>query len=183
MIEFQKRGLPHAHILLWINPADKPTTPEHVDSIVCAEIPDRHSDPKLFDIVTKCMLHGPCGPADPNCGCMKNKNNKCRFRYPKPYVDNTTVDEDGKATYRRRDIKEREVLMQVRLSSGKSAKYKFTNQHVVPYNKGILLKYNCHINVEICTGIFYMNTLYIYMLLKRCMLIKNCNISIDLQTI
>ncbi len=42
VIEFQKRGLPHAHILMILLPEDKPKTPEDFDKLVCAEIPDRN---------------------------------------------------------------------------------------------------------------------------------------------
>merc|ERR1711989_81661 len=38
-VEFQKRGLPHAHILLIMNEADRLTTPEQVDSVISAELP------------------------------------------------------------------------------------------------------------------------------------------------
>ena len=38
-VEWQKRGLPHAHILLFLAPEDKMVTPEDYDSVVCAEIP------------------------------------------------------------------------------------------------------------------------------------------------
>jgi cyclophilin family peptidyl-prolyl cis-trans isomerase len=34
VIEFQKRGLPHARILIIVDPADKPVMPEHVDSVI-----------------------------------------------------------------------------------------------------------------------------------------------------
>ena len=39
-IEFQKKGLPHAHILLKFSPEDEISTVEDIDSLVCAEIPD-----------------------------------------------------------------------------------------------------------------------------------------------
>ena len=61
VIEFQKRGLPHAHMLLWLYDEDKPKTVEDFDSIVSAEIPDPNINRKLINIVTKHMLHGPCG--------------------------------------------------------------------------------------------------------------------------
>ena len=38
-VEFQKRGLPHAHILLIVQESDRLTTPEQVDSVICAELP------------------------------------------------------------------------------------------------------------------------------------------------
>ena len=41
-IEFQKRGLPHAQILLYLADADKPRTAEDIDRLVSAEIPDPH---------------------------------------------------------------------------------------------------------------------------------------------
>ena len=43
VIEFQKRGLPHAHILIILASCDRVLTPELVDSIVVAELPP---DPK-----------------------------------------------------------------------------------------------------------------------------------------
>ena len=38
VIEFQKRGLPYAHILMILTPQDKPKTPEYFDNLVCAKI-------------------------------------------------------------------------------------------------------------------------------------------------
>lgn len=39
-VEFQKRGLPHAHILAWLSAADSPNTADDYDRFCCAEIPD-----------------------------------------------------------------------------------------------------------------------------------------------
>ena len=50
--DFQKRGLPHAHILLIMDAECKPKTADMIDSIVSAEIPDRDTNPKLYDIIT-----------------------------------------------------------------------------------------------------------------------------------
>ena len=36
VVEFQKRGLPHAHILLILAEVDKPTTPSQIDALICA---------------------------------------------------------------------------------------------------------------------------------------------------
>ena len=38
-IEFQNRGYPHAHIIIWLSDQDH-MTPQDLDNIVCAEIPD-----------------------------------------------------------------------------------------------------------------------------------------------
>ena len=43
-IEWQKRGLPHAHILIWLK--DKIKSDE-IDSAISAELPDRQQDPRL----------------------------------------------------------------------------------------------------------------------------------------
>ena len=40
VIEFQKRGLPHAHLLLIVDKANKPRTPEDVDARISAELPN-----------------------------------------------------------------------------------------------------------------------------------------------
>ena len=43
-IEFQKRGLPHAHILLIMRPDHKPRTPADIDKAVSAELPDKDDE-------------------------------------------------------------------------------------------------------------------------------------------
>ncbi|XP_071904281.1 uncharacterized protein [Coffea arabica] len=60
VIEFQKRGLPHAHFLIILKPAFKLYTIEDYDRIVSAEIPDEAQSEHLFRMVKKHMMHGPC---------------------------------------------------------------------------------------------------------------------------
>ncbi|GBM52403.1 hypothetical protein AVEN_251957-1 [Araneus ventricosus] len=61
VIEFQKRGWPHAHILLTSDSESKIRTKDDIDKFVSAELPDPCTDLRLFQIVIKCMVHGPCG--------------------------------------------------------------------------------------------------------------------------
>ncbi|CAF1919182.1 unnamed protein product [Rotaria magnacalcarata] len=49
-IEWQKRGLPHAHILIWLKDKIKP---DEIDSVISAALPDRQQDPRLFQIIVK----------------------------------------------------------------------------------------------------------------------------------
>ncbi|XP_072054150.1 uncharacterized protein [Arachis hypogaea] len=100
-IEFQKRGLPHAHILLFLHKDDKFPTAEDIDKIISAEIPDKKIDPEYFDAVEKHMMHGPCGVARKDSPCMENS--KCIRHFPKKFVENTTIDDDGYPVYRRRE--------------------------------------------------------------------------------
>nr|GEU77957.1 hypothetical protein CTI12_AA123990 [Tanacetum cinerariifolium] len=45
VIEFQKRGLPHAHILLWLEENNKCKTPAQIDDIISSELPLPMEDP------------------------------------------------------------------------------------------------------------------------------------------
>ncbi|GBL83292.1 hypothetical protein AVEN_110620-1 [Araneus ventricosus] len=68
-IEWQKRGLPYTHILTWL----KDSLHVHrVDDFISAEIPNPQEDPDLFCIVTKQMVHGPCGSINLHSPCMKD---------------------------------------------------------------------------------------------------------------
>lgn len=72
IIEWQKRkGLPHLHLLVCLK--DVPRSPEEVDRIISAEIPDP-ANTRLFQAVMDHMVHGPCGQLDPKSPCMKLVN-------------------------------------------------------------------------------------------------------------
>ena len=82
-IEFQKRGLPHAHILIFVDDRSHLRTPEQVDAMICAEIPDPQTHRRLYNLVTTHMIHTSCGDQNPNAPCMKDA--KCSKGYPKPF--------------------------------------------------------------------------------------------------
>ncbi|XP_012834976.1 PREDICTED: uncharacterized protein LOC105955730 [Erythranthe guttata] len=137
-IEFQKRGLPHAHILLWLHNDDKPKNPEEIDRIICAEIPEEENDRKMYQLVEKYMIHGPCGQANLKSPCMKDR--VCTKRFPKPFVQRTESDADGFTVYRRREDGRTVTKKKTTLDNG----------FVVPYNRILLSKYRAHINIELC---------------------------------
>lgn len=137
-VEFQKRGLPHAHILLFLHSGDKILNANDIDKIIFAEIPDSIEDPKLYKIVGDCMMHGPCGESNKNSPCMKE--GRCSKHFPKKFNEETSVDEDGYPVYRRRDNGRFIEKNGVQLD----------NRFVVPYNRSLLLKYGAHINIEWC---------------------------------
>ena len=87
VIEYQKRGLPHAHILLFMEKEDLPSSPEVIDTVICAELPNRRANPLLYACVTKHMLHGPCGDDNLESPCMEWKGNKkeCTKEFPKDF--------------------------------------------------------------------------------------------------
>ncbi|XP_057443842.1 uncharacterized protein LOC130735994 [Lotus japonicus] len=135
-IEFQKRGLPHAHILVFVHAKFKPKTPEDIDKVISAEIPDRTNNPELFEAVQKYMIHGPCGVLNLKSPCMNN--GKCSKFFPKEFRTRTIIDDEGFPKYRRREDGR----------TVKKGKTVLDNRYVVPYNPLLLQKYRAHINVE-----------------------------------
>ncbi|GJS48910.1 hypothetical protein Tco_0599031 [Tanacetum coccineum] len=138
VIEFQKRGLSHAHILLWLEERFKCTTPDEINDIIAAELPSPTEDPDGYKVVSEFMLHGPCGKDAKYAPCTTER--KCSKHYPKVFLEETVIDEDGYPIYRRQNNK----------VTDKKGKFTYNNQHVVPYNQYLLLKYQAYINVEWC---------------------------------
>ncbi|GFV14569.1 hypothetical protein TNCV_3999201 [Trichonephila clavipes] len=68
-IEWQKRCLPHVHILIWLK---QKLLPNQIDNIISAETPDPEENKNLYDTVIKNMIHGPCGARNPASPCMQN---------------------------------------------------------------------------------------------------------------
>ncbi|XP_072066907.1 uncharacterized protein [Arachis hypogaea] len=123
-IEFQKKGLPHAHILLWLDGRNKLQNIEIVDELICAELPNPMKFPHLVKPTFPCMKDGICS----------------KF-YPKQFVYYMSFDEHGYPIYKRRDIG---VIV-------KSHGVDPDNRFVVPYNPLLLMKYQAHINLEFCS--------------------------------
>ena len=65
VVEWQKRGLPHAHMLLILQDVDKLRTLEDYDSVVQAFLPDQQQRPRLFEAAQKYMVHGLAQPQVP----------------------------------------------------------------------------------------------------------------------
>jgi hypothetical protein len=72
-IKFQKRRLPHMHLLVWLEQAAHILEPNDVDEVISAEIPDCNADPLLYETVTTSMMHGPCGPDYPSALCWDSE--------------------------------------------------------------------------------------------------------------
>lgn len=140
-IEWQKRGLPHVHLLVWL--VNK-IRPNQIDSVISAELPVKEDDPVLFEIVKKHMVHGPCGTLNRNSACMRDS--KCSKKFPKPFQIQTSTSDDGYPKYRRRSPDQ----------GGQSAtvgNYDIDNRWIVPHNPLLLKIFDAHINVELCSSI------------------------------
>nr|GEX15328.1 DNA helicase [Tanacetum cinerariifolium] len=135
-IEFQQRGLPHCHTLLWVNSKDKIKDAEQIDEYISAEIPDPVEDPRGHKLVTELMMHGPCCGANLSASCMQNVPYNKNF--PKKYNLKTFFDSNGHTHYQRRDTR-------VHVMKGES---RLDNCDVVPYNQALCLEFEAHTNVE-----------------------------------
>ena len=162
VIEFQKRGLPHMHLVVWL--AESPSI-EDCDQMVCAELPPKGApgseQRRLYDIVTRNMTHD-CTPqrCDPNA----HGNGYCKDHYPKPFTDQTYIDDEhGIMMYRRRDPAAMLPEEWPQMPQDQQEEMRMKQSRVVPYNAFLLLKYNCHINVEISTSAQAIKYLFKYM--------------------
>ena len=93
VIEFQKAGLPHAHICIRLVDHDRFTRIDQIDDIVSACLPSEQEDKELHDLVMRFMIH--------NCTPKCLVDGKCKKKYPKDLVERTYVDNKGYVQYRR----------------------------------------------------------------------------------
>ncbi|GFT84314.1 hypothetical protein TNCV_1609551 [Trichonephila clavipes] len=140
--EWQKQGLPHVHILIWLK---QKLLPNQINNIISAEIPDPEEDKNLYDTIIKNMIHGPCGARNPASPCMQN--GKCTKKYPRELIRETVHSDKDYLLYRRRAPADGGKQADIQTRSGEIKS--FDNSWVVP-NSPILCKLlNAHINVEI----------------------------------
>ena len=96
-IEWQKRGLPHMHLLLWLK---EKLRSNQIDDIISAELPDPNTDKQLHTTIVNNMMHGPYGSYNPSSPCMKD--GKCSKQYPRMLLKKTQTNDNGFPLYRRR---------------------------------------------------------------------------------
>ena len=147
-IEFQKRGLPHAHIIVFLKPEAKLHTPEQIDSLMSSEFPE--DNPALLGLIEKYMVHRPCGAQNPNASCMVNGT--CSKSFPKPFREEPSVSEDSYACTRRSKTGIIHTVDHKQVE----------NQWVVCYSPYLIWKYRCHINVESIASVKAMKYIYKY---------------------
>ncbi|UYV80593.1 hypothetical protein LAZ67_19000888 [Cordylochernes scorpioides] len=150
VVEFQKRGLPHAHMLFMLREEDKPRDRDAIDRLVCAEIPSPTMQVQLYDMVRKHMIHGPCGNFNLHSPCMSDS--KCTKDFPKSFLQLTEANNYGYPRYRRRDDGQTLVV----------GTHEVDNRWVVPYNPYLLVRFNAHINVEVCASVKSVKYLFKY---------------------
>ncbi|KAK3880245.1 hypothetical protein Pcinc_015250 [Petrolisthes cinctipes] len=147
-IEWQKRGLPHSHTLIWCK---EKIRPEQIDDIISAKLPDEE-DKQLYDIVKKNMVYGPCGRHNPKSPCMQD--NKCTKKYPRSFVQETQTGLNGYPLYQRLKPQDGGRSFKHKIGHGPEAhEIVVDNQWIVPYNPLVLKILGAHVNVESCTSI------------------------------
>ncbi|TKS65455.1 ATP-dependent DNA helicase PIF1 [Collichthys lucidus] len=92
-LEFQHRGSPHIHCLLWVDGA--PVFEEDGDQTICdfvskyisAQLPDPDTQPELYKKVTEVQIHS----KNHSRTCFKSASSGCRFGFPKPPCRKTMI--------------------------------------------------------------------------------------------
>jgi hypothetical protein len=149
-VEFQKRGLPHAHIIFRVSTNTAQPTTEFIDSFITTEIPDPAIDPLGYALIAEHMVQRPCGSYNQISPCLKK--GQCSKHYPKKIQNETVVDTNGFAVYKRSN-NNRFVM---------KSNIKLDNRWIVPYNLTLLKKYQAHINVEWCNKSIFIKYLFKY---------------------
>ncbi|KAG5680197.1 hypothetical protein PVAND_009722 [Polypedilum vanderplanki] len=87
-IEFQKRGSPHLHLVVWIENAPSFETPKGIaliDKVVSCHYPSEQEDPELHNHVKKNQRH------QHTHTCHKNNSQNCRFAFPRQPCQQTRI--------------------------------------------------------------------------------------------
>ena len=139
VIEYQKRGLPHAHIAVRVM-GEQPNNAATLDRHVSATLPVE--DEWLNQMVQSTMVHK-CTPACQRATPAQGRGiteGSCKYYFPKPVQALTTLDDKGFVLYKRNA----------------------QSEWVVPSVAAMLRRYHCHINVEVAASVAIIAYLFKY---------------------
>lgn len=130
-------GLPHYHCVVFIRESDVPNTPELelMDTVISAEIPN---DPELRDLVLKYQIHYKCKD-NPDAPCMRVGCGSCNKGFPKDFKEASTCSGKGGIPRRRKGPK---------IPHAQQGGLMIDNRDVGAYNKKILTRYQCNMNIQ-----------------------------------
>ena len=118
-LEFQARGAPHVHALIWLH---NRLSIENISNLIYAEMPDP-STPQLLSLVNGPMIHA--------CNINRCKKGiptaRCKYGFPKPECGRTHISEDGELIIRRSS----------------------SDSNIVEYHPFMLLKWGGHCHMHI----------------------------------
>ncbi|WAR14429.1 PIF1-like protein [Mya arenaria] len=92
--EFQSRGWPHIHCLFWcsdapsfdLNTGSNQDFVRYIDKYITCSLPDKETDPELFEIVTSVQMH-----SKRHSRSCKKGSKPCRFNFPRPVSSSTFI--------------------------------------------------------------------------------------------
>ncbi|KAA6362804.1 MAG: putative ATP-dependent DNA helicase [Streblomastix strix] len=93
--EFQKRGLPHIHLLTRLGEDINLKSASMIDKLIQCELPDPAKEKEYYDLIVTHQIRGPCLHGDPRCW----KHEKCSKGFPKKYLQQTVFNADGYRSY------------------------------------------------------------------------------------
>jgi PIF1-like helicase/Helitron helicase-like domain at N-terminus len=121
-VEFQNRGAPHTHTILWV----EKSIPEMIEeNLIRSDLPDPNTEPELYQLVLSHQIHT-CSPG--KCGGPAPPGQVCKKKFPRPYSPITYYDAE-QSRYVYRCVNERD-------------------RWVVPYHAPTLLIWNAHMNIQ-----------------------------------
>uniref|UniRef100_A0A8R1E586 Helitron helicase-like domain-containing protein n=1 Tax=Caenorhabditis japonica TaxID=281687 RepID=A0A8R1E586_CAEJA len=148
-IEFQARGMPHAHMMICLE-----TAIEHaaqVDAICSGE------EVRYYELVKTMMTHFPCeGKPAAYCNVDKKPSwKRCCKGFPKEFTDEKILIENEYPRLKRTADRKFELMRN-------GQKVYAGSEYVVSHNPYLLLKYACHINVEVISTVKVIKYIFKY---------------------
>ena len=143
---------PRANILMIFDEKSAIKKAQHVDKIVCAEIPNPNTSPTLHKLVSEFMM---TQPAAERCHvgcvetCFQTSNKGGFFQYPKEFATKTRFEKQSEPVYRRRSPKNGGFQARVLIDSETQKTVMVDNRWVIPYNPFLLKKYKTYIKVDV----------------------------------
>lgn len=156
-IEYQQRGLPHLHLLVFLKTDYHFLTVANIDPFISAEIPteDDAIGQKLRAIIESTMVHTHCAGGNGQAQCMQGLDpltiQTYHKGYPYQFQPETIITEDRYSLYRRSDTGQSFTLPA--RAGGENVMAVIDNRRVVPYSPYFSFRYKAYINVEVCGSV------------------------------